>query len=235
MGLIELNEGRCCLVYCGDSCVCDARHIATNNLLHYLRSSMQGLAKQSDTKMKKLPIGNWKDMSTGMKLQTIKRLSDGVVFKLGDHVTNGTRMHGKIERFETDDDVHNRVPGSPVEIHVITDWSGIGMNLDSVSHVSNEKIVLMTPSQFQVKDICAFEVAGQRIGAQVTKITFAEGKVFYDLDIAVAPGEVTRIHGVDSAFVVSVAEPPKQMRWAEPGSPDPKPEKYVRKKAKKKK
>lgn len=195
---------------------------------------MQGLAKQSDTTMKKLPIGNWKSLSGPSSNPTkVQRLTDKQIFKLGDHVTNGTRMHGKIESFDTDENTHNRDPKSPIELYVTTDWSGIGMNLDSLSHVDKEKVVLMTPSQFQVKDICAFEVAGQRIGAQVTKVTFAEGKVLYDLDIAVAPGEVTRVHGVDSAFVVSVSEPPKQMRWAEPGTPDPKPEKYVRKKKKK--
>lgn len=193
---------------------------------------MQGLAKQSDTKMKKLPIGNWKDMSKGMKLQTIKRLSDGAVFRIGDYVTNGTRMRGKIEEFQTNENVSNRMPGSPAEIHVITDWSGIGMNLDSVYHISPQEIVLLTPSQFQVKDLCVLRLGKEGLGSQVTKVTFAEGKVFYDLDTAVGPGVVTRLHGVDSAFVHALNEPPANVRWAQPDMPDSKPEKYVRKKKK---
>lgn len=55
----------------------------------------------------------------------ITRYPDNVVFKIGDHVTNGTKMNGKIVSF----DVLNGLP------FATTDWSGIGMDIFSLKHI----------------------------------------------------------------------------------------------------
>lgn len=55
---------------------------------------------------------------------SIKRLSDGEIFTIGDFVTNGTPMKGIIEMFSFDRNIN--------EVFVHTDWSGIGMNLCSL-------------------------------------------------------------------------------------------------------
>lgn len=48
-------------------------------------------------------------------------------FTCGDYVTNGTKMRGHIERFELSSDLSS--------LFVFTDWSGVGMDLDSISKV----------------------------------------------------------------------------------------------------
>jgi len=152
--------------------------------------------------------GNWQDVSKkGHKMQSIKRLSDQKIFSIGDFVTNGTRMRGKIEKFNTDDNVKNRDKNSPIEIYVTTDWSGIGMNLDSIYHVENKPKPMdedrRLPSAFKPGDFCGMKLGKTDIiGAQVTKVAFTQSKVLYDIEIGVGNDMVTRIHSLDSAFVV---------------------------------
>lgn len=55
----------------------------------------------------------------------ITRYPDNVAFKIGDHVTNGTKMNGKIISF----DISNGVP------FAITEWSGVGMDIFSLKHI----------------------------------------------------------------------------------------------------
>lgn len=192
---------------------------------------MQGLAKQSRLIMEKLRQGNWKDVSTVGKMQSILRLSDQQIFTIGDFVTNGTKMRGKIESFETDEKVKNRKPGSPIEIFVITDWSGIGMDLDSIYHAESirnrkqpktkeKELVFAGPtlaphmlilenfsSIFRPDDFCGVKLGKKEvIGAQVTKVAFTKTKVLYDVEIGTGDGQVTRLHSVDSSLIVSLAK-----------------------------
>lgn len=54
-------------------------------------------------------------------------------FTCGDYVTNGTKMRGSIERFELSPDLSS--------LFVFTDWSGVGMDLDSISRVPTKDIM----------------------------------------------------------------------------------------------
>src|ERR1017187_5302810 len=50
------------------------------------------------------------------------------IFIIGDHVSNGTKMNGRIERFELSDDLKS--------LYVYTDWSGVGMSIDDIYKVT---------------------------------------------------------------------------------------------------
>ena len=130
--------------------------------------------------------------------RSIKRLSDGVVFSLEDYVTNGTKMKGHIKAFHycfgTD------------EVFVEHDWSGIQMNLDSLSHVNK------LPSKYQIgnKVILDFGKSGKLIGGRIIKVHFTESKVLYDVDLVIESpdgktGGYTRIYNIESDFVKSAA------------------------------
>lgn len=125
---------------------------------------------------------------------SIKRLSDGVIFSIGDYVTNGTKMMGHITHFDycfgTD------------EVFVEHDWSGIQMNLDSLSHINK------LPSQHQIgnKVTVDFGKTGKLIGGCIIKVHFTQSKVFYDIDLYIESmdgkiGDYTRIYNIESDFV----------------------------------
>lgn len=57
------------------------------------------------------------------------RHSDNEVFTIGDFVTNGTKMRGKILSFSFLND----------QVFVETDWSKVGMNLDSIVKIDDER------------------------------------------------------------------------------------------------
>lgn len=64
--------------------------------------------------------------------KTIKRISDGISFKVGDHVTDGNRMHGHIEKFD--------YSFQSDSVFVYTDWSKIGFSLDMMQHFEEQGI-----------------------------------------------------------------------------------------------
>lgn len=134
-----------------------------------------------------------------------QRGADRVIFKIKDLVTNGTKMRGKITHFQLDIESN--------EIFIYTDWSGVGMNLDSVEHVKENKDVKVSvlPSAFQPEDFCVIDfLNGIRLSGQIIKVAFTKSKVTYDIEITVGQDDsvsVTRLYGVDSTFVRRIDKP----------------------------
>lgn len=132
----------------------------------------------------------------GIRPNSVKRVSDGEIFSIGDLVTNGTIMKGCITGF-------NILEG---EMYVEHTWSGIGMNLDSL-------IKIMTlPSLHQIGDKVIFSIA-QRLGekpysfiVEIKAVHFYPGKVKYDIEIPIAGEVPTRIYNIDSCFVKKINE-----------------------------
>lgn len=127
--------------------------------------------------------------------QSIKRSRDNAVFSLQDYVTNGTRMKGHILKFE-----YNFKDDS---VFVMTDWSCVGMNLDSLSQA------IKLPSQHQIGHfvVLDFGEVGKILNCEINKVHFAEGKVLYDVVIHLngkrgIVGPTTRLYNVDSVFVI---------------------------------
>jgi len=58
--------------------------------------------------------------------KTIRRIHDGKSFSIGDHVTDGNRMHGHIEKFD--------YSFKSDSVFVYTDWSKVGFSLDGLEH-----------------------------------------------------------------------------------------------------
>lgn len=140
------------------------------------------------------------------EIQSIIRKVDGEVFSIGDRVTNGTPMCGRIKKITTDQTVNN--PHGR-DATVWTDYSGIGMNLASLVHVPT------LPSRFQHGDSVEVNLPGFRIKhAVVIKVHFAKAKVQYDLAIhfrmsrdnslGFSAGDCsTRIYNVDETILES--------------------------------
>lgn len=128
---------------------------------------------------------------------TVERLIDkqwDENFAIGDYVTNGTKMKGKIIRFELSNDLQS--------LFVYTDWSNVGMNLESVYKIEQ------LPAQHQIGDKVNFSIT-QSFGespypftAEVKAVHFYAGKVKYDLEIPIAEEAPTRIYNIDSCFVL---------------------------------
>ncbi len=135
--------------------------------------------------------------------KTITRIHDGESFTIGDYVTNGTKMKGCIEKFEysfkTD------------QVFVFTDWSGIGMNLNSLQHT------MKLPSAHQIghKVWLRFGDEATLKDCEVIKVHFSESKVLYDVEVSgmydkayQKKGEpqkwATRLYNVDSCFVTAL-------------------------------
>jgi len=124
---------------------------------------------------------------------SLKPDASSEVFAIGDYVTNGTRMKGHIIRFELSDDLR--------ELFVYTDWSNIGMNLDSITKC------IKLPSAYQVGDPVIVEFEQKKsMNGKITKVGFTPGKVLYDVEIEVVYDHLdekmtTRIHSIDSVFV----------------------------------
>lgn len=120
------------------------------------------------------------------EVKTIQRFSDGVQFSIGDVVTNGTKMKGKITKFNfsfKDNDVF-----------VNTDWSGIGMNLDSLSHPT------LLPSKFQISDKVWFTLYTTNISSVVIAVHFYLNKVKYDLEIYEG-NKPRRIYNIEESMI----------------------------------
>lgn len=122
---------------------------------------------------------------------SVKRFSDEKIFTIGDTVTNGTQMIGQITSFEMLDG----------EVFVRHTWSGVGMNLDSLTKI------IKLPSRHQVGDKVKFSIT-QNFGdnpypftAEIKAVHFYVGKVKYDLEIPIEDESPTRIYNIDSCFV----------------------------------
>lgn len=167
----------------------------------YLQSLNRGQGKLNAHTMQSIIPSNWEIISyvdnpdgsrdVTVKPHSIRRLPDTTVFTIGDVVTNGTPMTGEIIRFEL---LKNR-------IFVITTWSGVGMNLESLSHV------VKLPSQFQPTEEVALDFYGHVFkNVRVAKVHFASGSTTYDLTVTVVLNEKRhefRLYNVDSRFVIS--------------------------------
>lgn len=124
-------------------------------------------------------------VGSGIRPHSVMRTSDKEVFTIGDIVTNGTRMTGEITGFSL-------LEG---EIFIEHTWSGIGMNLESLSKV------ITLPSQFQIGDAVWFRLWSTDLVTEVLAVHFYPGKVKYDLKVLVGSGETTRLYNIDSVYV----------------------------------
>lgn len=133
-------------------------------------------------------------------IQSIQRKPDGTVFQIGERVSNGGPMCGKIIKITTDQAVNNP---DGTDATIWTDYSGVGMNLASVSHVPT------LPCRFQYGQAVAVNLPGFFIKhAVVIKAHFPHNGVQYDLQIWwKIPGEgdcSTRIYNVDEQILEGV-------------------------------
>lgn len=139
---------------------------------------------------------NWEVVAfqgNSSEAETIKRISDGEVFTIGNYVTNGTKMKGSIERFSYSfkDDM----------VFVYTDWSGVGMNLDSLQHTTK------LPSKHQIGHpvTVVFHPAKMLRDCEVIKVHFTESKVLYDLELMYHDNNgkkcFTRLYNIEEEFV----------------------------------
>lgn len=128
---------------------------------------------------------------------SIKRLHDGEVFCIGDHITTGEYWHGKliqgtITHFEMLED----------RVFVHHTWSGIGFSLGSIMNIAK------TFRNYKIGDQVTFAIK-QTYGtepfpytAEVKAIHSLPGnRVKYDLEIPMEDGQHTRIYNIDSCFV----------------------------------
>lgn len=141
--------------------------------------------------------------------KVVRRNSDSELFRLGDHVTNGTKMNGLIEKFDMCEG----------NLYVYTDWSGIGMGFEDIKRVESPGLLsegqvvnfeLPTTVKFG-NVIYANEEAVDKaitgtptvvlISATVRGVHLYKGAVKYDLDIWLHGNSSTRIYNVDSNFV----------------------------------
>ncbi len=120
------------------------------------------------------------------------------VFTLGDYVTNGTKMKGRITKFTLSEDL--------TTLFVYTDWSNVGMELASIYKI------MELPSRFQLNDEVSVRFRPDFVinHAKVIKVHFTENKVQYDLEVKIniegnpnyPSGHTTsRIYNIDSEIV----------------------------------
>lgn len=134
---------------------------------------------------------------------TVVRLSDNKTVCIGDLVTNGTKMKGKVEGF------HLTVSETNGELimWIDHDWSKVGMALADI------KDAIWLPSRYQVGHECSIGFGAIAIPvATVMAVHFYEGKVKYDLEIKIAMNTYTRIYNVDSG----ICEDPIRKKKQEP-------------------
>lgn len=127
------------------------------------------------------------------------RKSDQVIFNVGDFVTNGTKMRGHIKSF----DLHLSEDSGKLKMYVSHTWSGVGMNLASLSHTKEEEQTNKLPSRYQIDDLCAIKFSKIMVkNAKVIAVHFTKAKVKYDLEVSVSTDDTltTRIYNVDSAI-----------------------------------
>lgn len=167
-----------------------------------MENQIKAVLKVGDDSQK-FSVRTWKVLTYKAKSfepRMVERASDSMIFAIGDRVTNGTKMKGLIKSFEFDESLDG-------DIFVLTDWSDVGMNLESLSHVKEEKKLASSnilPSQFQPGSFCGVRFGDNApiFGGQIVKVSFTLGKVLYDVEIGVGKDQVTRLHSIDSTFVI---------------------------------
>lgn len=116
--------------------------------------------------------------------EKIERMQDGELFSIGDIVTNGqdSPMVGAIQRFQIDND----------DIYVYTSYSGVGMNMSSISKV------VRLPCKYQMGEkVSVSEGVNVSIKtAVVIAVHFYKSKVKYDIDVWMDKFS-TRFYNVD--------------------------------------
>lgn len=132
--------------------------------------------------------------------KVVQRQPDGITFKIGDFVSNGTKMRGKITAFHRNTAV-NRDPNDN-DLVVDHTWSGVGMYLSNLRH---EEPLPELPSSHQLDDVVKVKFTEKQetpFRAQILAVHFyGVGKVKYDLEIFTTPSDSTRIYNVDSLYV----------------------------------
>lgn len=124
---------------------------------------------------------------------SVKRKVDGEVFTIGDRVSNGTPMCGRIMRFDAGKAVNNP---QGEDITVFTDYSGVGMNMASLSKVP------VLPSRFQQGDAVCIKFSSLSISrAVVIQVHFTHNKIRYDLEVWIGAGTSTRVYNIDEAII----------------------------------
>lgn len=120
----------------------------------------------------------------------VQRKHDGIIFVIGEDVTNGDNYQdkpcrGKIIGFDF-------LEG---KIFVNHTWSGIGWNLGSLAHV------VVLPCEHQIDDRVWFNMWSASVGATVNGVHFYP-KVKYDIEVVTGgdPGH-TRLYNVDATFI----------------------------------
>ncbi len=108
---------------------------------------------------------------------SVKRLSDNEVFNLGEYVTNGTQMKGHIEKF----DIITNDMNQPDTVFVITSWSGIGMDLDSLVKIP------LTNTKYSLRQVVRFKLGWESpvYSATIIGIHLYENRVKYDLEVRI--------------------------------------------------
>lgn len=130
---------------------------------------------------------------TAFRPYSVKRLHDGEIFTLGDLVTNGTQMVGKITGFKLLED----------KVYVSHTWSGIGMGLDSLKKHKIKEL----PSDIQLNQVVIASFLKGRGLCTVRGIHFFPDRIKYDLGVWLGDGSVddpereTRIYNVDQEFI----------------------------------
>jgi len=123
------------------------------------------------------------------------RFSDNSTWKIGDFITNGTKMKGNIEGFE----LTVSEDSGEIVCWVKHTWSKVNMSLEDVQLIDST-----LPSLFQIKEVVDFVINDARHTSTVNAVHFTENKVRYDLDVWIKKeggNSSTRIYNVDSFFV----------------------------------
>lgn len=135
------------------------------------------------------------DCKTGRVPCSVKCLKKNRIWNIGDFVTNGTKMKGRISGF----DFFIAEDTSEILCFVSHNWSKVGMALEELEHVSDQ-----LPTQFQIREVVDFVINETRHTATVTGVFINDSRIKYDLDLWIEKeggNSSTRIHGVDAELV----------------------------------
>ncbi len=195
---------------------------------------MQGLAKQSITIMSRLHKVDIPTLAPQQKdFFIMDPQSDGKSFKVGDLVSNGTQMRGRIKGFEVFLNEENGL----LTVFVNHTWSGVGMGLEDIHHiqelpckyqfgdpvllyfVSEEELTELNnynpvPDKFSMtlEKVFTEETDGsmkpktvnrEGVYGRIHAIHFLPNKIKYDVDLSFTGGANTRFYNVEEKFIFS--------------------------------
>lgn len=130
----------------------------------------------------------------------VQRNHDGVVFKIGDNVTNGQNYQGKPCR--------GKITGFDFlegKIFIKHSWSGIGWNLGSLGHI------IVLPSKFQHGDTVWINFWGTHPSGEIIAVHFYPNKIKYDLLVIPFTGDTARIYNVEERML-SITHPDHKIK-----------------------